>query len=126
MDYSSCKLCKIWVDKGSEFYNRSMKLWLPDNNIKIYSTNNDGKSVTAERTKIDFGFKNNGKDPEFKFVDRVRISKYKNILGKSYTSNWSEEVFVIKKVKSTVPSTYVIKDLNGEEIVGTYYGKKCK
>ena len=103
-----------------------MKLWLPDNNIKIYSTNNDGKSVTAERTKIDFGFKNNGKDPEFKFVDRVRISKYKNILGKSYTSNWSEEVFVIKKVKSTVPSTYVIKDLNGEEIVGTYYGKKCK
>ena len=38
--------------------------------------------------------------------------------------NWSEEVFVIKKVKNTVPWTYVIKDLNGEEIIGTFYEKE--
>ena len=37
--------------------------------------------------------------------------------------NWSEEVFVIKKVKNTVPLTYVINDLNGEEIIGTFYEK---
>ena len=37
------------------------------------------------------------KDPKFKVCDRVRISKYKNIFGKGYTQNWSEEVFVIKK-----------------------------
>ena len=37
--------------------------------------------------------------------------------------NWSEEVFVIKKVKNTVPWTYVINDLNGEEITGTFYKK---
>ena len=45
--------------------------------------------------------KNSNKDPKFKIGDIVRISKYKNILVKSYTPNWSEEVFVIKKVKST-------------------------
>ena len=40
---------KIWVDKGSECYNRSMKLWLEKNNLKMYSTYNEGKSVVAER-----------------------------------------------------------------------------
>ena len=46
------------------------------------------------------------------------MSKYKNIFAKSYTPKWSEEVFGIKKVKQTVPWTYVISDLRGEEIVG--------
>ena len=43
-----------------------------------------------------------------------RISKHKNIFAKGYTPNWSEEVFVSSKFKSTVPWTYVINDLNGE------------
>ena len=59
----------------------------------------------------------NDKDPKFKVGDLVRISKYKNIFAKGYTPNWSEEVFVIKKVKNTVPWTYVVNDLNGEEII---------
>ena len=46
--------------------------------------------------------KTNNKDSKFKVGDRVRISKYKNIFAKCYTTNWSEEVFVIKKVKNTV------------------------
>ena len=45
----------------------------------------------------------------------------KNIFTKGYTPNWSEEVFLIKKVENTVPWTYVINDLNGEEIVGTFH-----
>ena len=40
---------KIWVDQGSEFYNRVFKKWLPDNDIMMYSTFNEGKSVVAER-----------------------------------------------------------------------------
>ena len=68
----------------------------------------------------------NDKDSKFKVADHVRISKYKNIFGKGYMSNWSEEVFVIKKVKSTVPSTYVNNDLNGEEIIGTFYEKELQ
>ena len=39
---------KIWVDKGSQFYNRSMQSWLQDNNIEMYSTQSKGKSVVAE------------------------------------------------------------------------------
>ena len=46
-------------------------------------------------------------------------SKYKNIFAKGYTPNWSEEVFVIKKVKNTVPWTYAINELNGEETIGS-------
>ena len=66
----------------------------------------------------------NDKDPKFKVGDHVRISKYKNVFAKGYVWNWSEKVFVIKKVKITVPWTYVINDLNGEEIIRTFYEKK--
>ena len=68
----------------------------------------------------------NNKDPKFKVGDRVRISKCKNIFAKEYTPNWSQEVFVIKKIKNTVLWTYVINDLNGEEITGTFYEKELQ
>ena len=55
--------------------------------------------------------------------DYVRISKYKNIFAKGCTQNQSEEVFVIKKVKDTVPWTYIINDLNDDEIIGPFYEK---
>ena len=61
------------------------------------------------------------KDPKFKVGDYVRISKYKNIFAKGYMPNWSEEVFISSKIKNTVPWTYVINDLNSEEIIGTFY-----
>ena len=48
LDESNCKTNKIWVDKSSELYNRSMKSFLQDNNIELYSTHNEGKSVVAE------------------------------------------------------------------------------
>ena len=73
---------------------------------------------------IDFSKEVNDKDPKFQVGDHVRISKYKNTLGKGYTSNWSAEVFVIKEVKNTVPWTYVMNDLNVEEIIGTFYEKE--
>ena len=173
---SNRKPNKIWVDKGGEFYNRSMKSWLEKNDIEMYSTHNEGKSVVAEgfigtiknkiykymtsisknvyidklddivhkcnnkkhrtikmkpidvkdNTYIDFGNEVKDNDPKFKVGDHVRISKYKNIFGKGYTPNWSEEVFVIKKIKNTVPWTYVINDLNGEEITGTFYEKELQ
>ena len=173
---SNRKANKIWVDKGSEFYNTYFKKRLRDNDIVMYSTHNEGKSVVAERfirtlkSKIDKYMtstsKNvyidqlddivdeynntyhttikmkpidvkdntyinsikdiNNKDPKFKVGDHVRISKYKNIFAKGYMPNWSEEVFVIKKVKNTVPWTYVINDLNGEEIIGTFYEKELQ
>ena len=68
----------------------------------------------------------NDKDPKFKVRDHVRISKYKNIFAKGYPPNWSEEVFIIKEVKNTVPWTYVINDLNGDEIIETFYEKELQ
>ena len=56
-----------------------------------------------DNTYIDFKKEINDKNPKFKVGDQVRISKYKNIFTKGYTPNWSDEVFVIKKVKNTVP-----------------------
>ena len=138
---------KIWVDQGSEFYNKSFKDFLKINNIEMYSTFNEGKSVVAERfiktlkNKIykhmtpisknayvdvlgdivnkynntvqktikvkpiditddsfaEYNEESNKKDPKFKVVDHVRISKYKNIFAKGYTPNWSEEIFIINK-----------------------------
>ena len=70
---------------------------------------------------VEYSEETNEKDPKFKVDDDVRISKYKNIFAKGYTPNWSEEVFVVNKVQNTVPWTYLINDLNGEEIKGSFH-----
>ena len=164
---------KISVDQGSEFYNKSFKYFLKTNNIEIYSTYNEGKSVVAEifirtlKSKIfkhitaisknvyfhvldyivnkcnktvhrtikmkpidvmsdpyvNYNEDSNKKDHNFKVGEHVRISKYKNIFAKGYTPNWSEENFVITKIKNTDSWTYIINDLNGEGITGSFYEK---
>ena len=58
-----------------------------------------------DNTYIAFDKEVNDRSPKFKVGDHIRISKYKNIFAKSYISNWSEEVFVVKKAKNTVPWT---------------------
>ena len=63
------------------------------------------------------------KDPKFKTGNHIRISKYKNIFDKGYAPYWSGEVFIISKIKNTVPWTYVI---GGEKTTGTFYEKELK
>ena len=174
-DNSNRKPNKIWVDHGSEFYNNKFKKFLEENDIEMYSTHNEGKSVVAERfittlkNKIykhmttigkniyfnvlddivdeynntihssikvkpkdvtfveskgfpDYSEETNKKDPKFKVGDYVRMSKYKNVFAKGYTPNWSEELFVIRKIQNT----YLINDLNDEEIKGAFYEKKLQ
>ena len=67
----------------------------------------------------------NRKHPKFKVGDHVRISKYKNTFAKKYSPIWSE-VFVVSKIKNIVPQTYVISDLNGEKITGSFYEKELQ
>ena len=83
----------------------------------MYSIHNEGKSVIAER------FIRTLKTKIYKYMTYMTYmtSKYKNVLAKGYTPNWSKEVFVVSKIKNTVPWTYFINDLNGEEIMGTFY-----
>ena len=56
----------------------------------------------------------------------MRISKFKNVFAKGYKPNWSEEIFVVKTIKNTVPWAYIISDLNGEEIMGSFYEKELQ
>ena len=176
LDDSDRKPNKIWVDHGSEFYNNKFKGFLKENDIEMYSTFNEGKSVVAERfirtlknkiykhmtticknvyfndlddiakkynitvhssikmkpkdvtydSFIEYSEETNKKSPKFKAGDNVRISKYKNIFAKSYTPNWSEDVFVVNKVQNTVPWTYLINDLNGEQIKSRFYEKELE
>ena len=79
-----------------------------------------------DNTYINIKKEINNKYLKFKVGDHVRISKYKNIFAKGYMPNWSEEIFFISKIKNAVPWTYVINDLNGEEIIGTFYEKELQ
>ena len=74
-----------------------------------------------DNTYIKFGKEVNDDNAKSKVGDHVRISKYKNVFPKGYTPNWSEEVFVIKEIKNTV-----VNDLNGEEIIGKFYGNELQ
>ena len=173
---SNRKPSKIWVDQGGEFYNHVFKKWLSDNDIIMYSTFNEGKSVVAKRfirtlknklykhmtatgknvyydvlddvvneynstkhntikmkpidvkknTKRVYIDEHNKKDSRFKVGDRVRISKFKNIFPKGYTPNWSREIFIVNKINDTVPYAYNIKDLNEEEIIGSFYDRELQ
>ena len=92
-----------------------------------YHTTIEMKPIDVkDNTYINTDKEINNKDPKFKVGDRVRISKYKNIFAKGYMPNWNEKLFVIKKVKNTVLWTYVINDLNGEEIIGSFYKKELQ
>ena len=81
-----------------------------------------------KETYIDFNKEINSKDPKFKIGDFVRISKYKNIFAKGCNPNWSEEVFVIKKVKNTVLWILVILKVKKllERVIKTNCKKQIK
>ena len=172
---SNRKPNKIWVDQGGELYINVFEKWLSDNDINMYSTYNEGKSVVAERfirtlknklykhmtatgknvyydvlddvvnkynntkhstikmkpidvknNKRVYIDEHNEKDSKFKVGDRVRISRYKNIFAKGYAPNWSSEIFIINKINDTVPYTCNLKDLNDEEIIGSFYDKELQ
>ena len=83
------------VNKYNNTYHRTIKMKPVDVKTSTY---------------IDSSKQINNKDPKFKIDDIVRISKYKNVFVKGYTPNWSEKVFVIKKVKNSMSWACVIND----------------
>ena len=174
---------KLWVDQGTEFYNRVFKSWLEENDIEMYSVFNEGKAVVIERfnrtlkewmwkyfsanntrkyidilssllqlyntrkhssirmtpkeasmTKNEDTVYHNlyGDRPvsfvkaKYKIGDKVRISKKKGTFEKGYTPRWTEELFEIYMVQNTSPVTYKIKDLNGDEIDGSFYEEELQ
>ena len=95
----------VYIDKLNDIVN--------EYNI-TYRTMKVKPVDVKDNAYIDFVKEVNNKDPKFKVADHIKISKYKNIFAKGCTPNWSEEVFLIKEVKNTVPWTYIINGLNDE------------
>ena len=108
----------VYLDKLDDIVNKYKNIY--------HSTIKMKPDDVKSNTYIDSSKKINNKDPKLKTGDLLRISKYKNIYAKGYNPNWSEEVFMIKKVRNTVPWTYVINDLNGEENIGTFFEKQLQ
>ena len=108
----------MYIDQLDDIVNKYNNTY----HITIKMKPGDVKS----NTYIDSSKEINNNDPKFKIANIVRISKYKNIFAKGCVPNWSEEVFVIKKVKNIVSWTYIISNLKGEEIVGTFYEKELE
>ena len=105
------------VNEYNNTYHRTIKMKPVDVKGNTY----------IESTALHSNKEVNDTDPKFKVGDHVKISKYKNIFAKGYTPSWSEDVFVWTNVTNvTVPWTYVINDLNGEEIIGTFYEKELQ
>ena len=75
---------------------------------------------------IEFNKENNRKGSKYIVGDHVTISKYKKSFAKIYVPNWSEKLFVIKKVKNTVSWTKFICDIDGEVIAGIFYQKELQ
>ena len=92
------------VDKNNNTYHRTIKTKPVDKKPSAYT--DSSKEINDEDPKLEFG-------------DIIRISKYKNIL-QNLCSKLVWRNFVIKKVKNAVPWRYVISDLKGKEIVGTF------
>ena len=103
----------MYIDKLDDIVNEYNNTYHRTIKMKPTGVNNN--------KYINIGREINDKDPKFKVGDHVRISKYKNIFA-----NWCEEIFVIKEIKDTVPWTYVIIDLNDEEIIGAFYEKELQ
>ena len=91
--------------------------------MEMYSTHNEGKSVVAETFAKTFS---NKTDKEITSVSKIVYTYNLDEIAKVYTPNWSEEVFVIKKVKNTVEWICVISDLHRKEIVEKFYKKELK
>ena len=110
------KLINVYIDKLDDIVNKYNYTY----HTTIKMKHVDVKPITYIGSSKEINYQ----DPKFKIEDIFRKSKYKNTFAKGYVPNWSEEVFMIKKFKKTVPWTYVISDLKGKEIVGTFYKKE--
>ena len=88
---------KVYYDVSDDIVKKYNNTWHSTIKMKPKDVKDDNFTKYVEES--------NKKDPKFNVGDRVRISKYKNIFAKGYTPNWSEEVFIINKIKNTVPWT---------------------
>ena len=120
------KLYKHMAATGKNVYYDVLDDIVNDNDNTKHSTIKIKPKDVGDNNKRVYVGEHNEKDSRFKVGDRVRISKFKNIFAKVYTRNWSKEIFIVDKINDTVPYTYNLKDLNDEEIIGSFYDRKLQ
>ena len=120
------KIYKHMTTVGKNVYFNDLDDIVKKHNNTVHSSIKVKPKDVTDIKCVEYSEETNKKSPKFKVGDDVRISKYKNIFAKGYTPNWSEEVFFVNKVQNTVTWTYLINDLNGEEIKGSFYEKELQ
>ena len=115
--YKYIDILPALVEKYNNSYHRSIKCTpveaqKPENSYKVLTTLYGKKIVKPV--------------PKFKIEDKVRITKKKTIFDKGFTPNWTDEIFTISKIQPTVPVTYIIKDVRGEELGGSFYEQELQ
>src|SRR5271155_463354 len=94
--------------------------------IKMTPTEASKEENKFEVLEHQMHLEHGSKKPKFKVGDKVRISKIKGLFEKGYLSNWSEALYTVDKVKKTNPYTYTIQDMNGEEVLGSFYTEELQ
>ena len=107
LDKSKRKPNKIWVDQGSEFYNNNFKQWLKDNDITMYSTHNEGKSVVAER-----------------FIKTLKNKIYKHMTAVSKNVYFDVLDDIVDKYKNSYHSTIKVKPIDVKDNNFTKYNEE--
>ena len=108
----------VYIDKLDDVLNKYNNAY--HRTIKMKPIN------VKDNTYINTDEEVNNKDLKFQVGDHVRILKYKNIFGKSYTPNWSEEVFVIKKLKIQFHGYMLLVILMVKRLLEHSMKKNCK
>ena len=108
----------VYIDKLDDRVNKC--------SYKYYGTIKMKLVNVKSNTCINSSKETNDKVPEFNVGNIFRIWKYKNIFAKGYVPKRSEKGFAFEGIKNTVPWTYVINGVKGEEIVGTFYEKELQ
>ena len=119
---------KFTENNNTVFYNIIDDLVNKYNN-KIHSTIKmtpveGSKKINENKIKNICNFEKTTKPGKFKIGDRVRISLEKNTFEKSYETNWTEEIFEIYDIKYSNVPYYYLKDLNGNNIQGSFYSEE--
>ena len=109
---------KVYIDKLDDIVN--------EYNNTYHRTITMKPADVKDNTYIDFKKEVNDKDPKFKVGDYVKISRYKNVFAKGYMPNWSEEVFVIKKLKVQFLGHILLMILMVKKLLEHFMKKNCR
>jgi hypothetical protein len=127
---------KQFTIQGNKKWLKILPIVIDKYNNKIHSTinmtpteaSNNPDKIKETVMNNNYYNENNLKKtkPKFKLHQRVRIYKYRYHFDKKYTASWTNEVFLVTKIHNTSPITYELKDLEGEDIIGSFYTEELQ